>query len=150
MKEVFFDLESLLAPKCRGQGATIAFDQRGVGEVGYLNEGFFRQVLFNLIQNALEASPQGEAVTVRARSGEGWLEVAVGDRGPGIPPEHAERIFQSGFTTKLDTQMSGLGLGLATCRSLVESMGGTLGFQAQEPGTVFTVRVPFETAGDRR
>jgi len=146
MPEVFFDLESLLAPKCRGQGATIAFDQSGLREVGALNEGFFRQVLFNLIQNALEASPQGAEVTVRARSGEGWLEVAVGDRGPGIPPEHAEQIFHSGFTTKLDTQMSGLGLGLATCRNLVETMGGTLAFRDQEPGpgTVFTVRLPFE------
>jgi signal transduction histidine kinase len=149
LREVFYDLESLLAPKCRGQGATIAFDHAGVREEGALNEGFFRQVLFNLIQNALEASPPGGVVTVEARSAGGWIETAVGDTGPGIPPEHAERIFHPGFTTKLDTEMSGLGLGLATCRSLVETMGGTLAFGERRPGpgTVFTVRLPFGLPG---
>ena len=59
--------------------------------------------------------------------------------------DQAERIFHAGFTTKLDTEMNGLGLGLATCRSLVETMGGTLAFRNREPGpgAVFTVRLPF-------
>ena len=148
MREVFYDLESLLAPKCRGQEASIAFDQAGMTSEGVVNEGFFRQVLFNLIQNALEASPSGGVVTVTARTKAGWLEVAVGDHGPGVPEAHAGAIFHSGFTTKLDSEMNGLGLGLATCRSLVESMGGTLGYRNREPGpgAVFTVRVPFGNA----
>ena len=145
LTEVFYDLESLLAPKVRAFGATIAFDSAGAGPGGILNEGFFRQVLFNLIQNALEASPPGGVVDVTARSAEQWLEVTVGDRGPGIAPGTSEKIFQSGFTTKLDSAMSGLGLGLATCRSLVETMGGTLAFRDRQPGpgTEFTVRLPY-------
>jgi signal transduction histidine kinase len=143
--EVLHDLESLLAPKCRAHAATIAFDSTGMAVEGTVNEGFFRQVLFNLIQNAVEASPPGGVVMVEARSGQGRLEVAVADEGGGIAPEIAEHLFQAGFTTKVDSEMSGLGLGLATCRSLVESMGGTLAFQDRPggPGTVFTVRLPF-------
>ena len=145
IQEVCQDLESLLAPKCRAHSARIAFDGAGLAEQGSVNEGFFRQVLFNLMQNAVEASPAGGVVSVVACSGEGRLEVSVGDAGAGIPPALAERIFQSGFTTKVDTAISGLGLGLATCRSLVESMGGSLAFKNRPggPGTVFTVRLPF-------
>jgi signal transduction histidine kinase/CheY-like chemotaxis protein len=145
MSEVFQDLESLLLPKSRAYGARIAFDASGMGAQGGVNEGFFRQVLFNLIQNAVEASPPGGVVTVTARSADGDLEVAVGDDGSGISAAIAEHIFTPGFTTKLDTEMSGLGLGLSTCRSLVQTMGGTLGFQpkAEGRGTRFTVRLPF-------
>jgi signal transduction histidine kinase len=145
LAEVFHDLESLLGPKCRNHRISLAFDPDRLGPLAGLNEGLLRQVLFNLAQNALEASPAGGVVTVTARSAGGWLEVAVGDSGCGIAPADAEKIFQSGFTTKVDTEMSGLGLGLATCRSLVESMGGSLAFLAREPGpgTVFTVRLPF-------
>ena len=144
LQEVFHDLDSLLAPKCRGRSTRIAFDGTGMLEEAILNEGFFRQVLFNLLQNAVEASPPGGVVQVAARSGQGHLEVTVGDSGAGIPPALSEKIFQSGFTTKLDSEINGLGLGLATCRSLVESMGGTLVFQNRptSPGTVFTVRLP--------
>jgi signal transduction histidine kinase len=144
--EVFQDLDRLLTPKCRAQGVAVAFDAEGVRTEGAANEGFLRQVLFNLIQNAVEASSPGGVVTVRALTRDGRLDIAVADQGAGIPPELSERIFQSGFTTKVDSEMSGLGLGLATCRSLVETMGGTLGFQGrpQGPGTVFTVRLPFQ------
>jgi len=145
MAEVFQDLERLLTPKCRAQGVAVAFDPKGVRAQGAVNEGFLRQVLFNLIQNAVEASSPGGVVTVRALTRDGRLEITVADQGAGIPPELSERIFQSGFTTKVDSEMSGLGLGLATCRSLVETMGGTLAFEgrAPGPGTVFTVRLPF-------
>jgi signal transduction histidine kinase/CheY-like chemotaxis protein len=143
--EVFHDLESLLAPKCRAHAATIAFDSGGMAVEGTVNEGLFRQVLFNLIQNAVEASPAGGVVTVEARSGQGRLEVSVADEGGGIAQDLAEHIFKAGFTTKLDKEISGLGLGLATCRSLVETMGGSLAFQGRPegPGTVFTVQLPF-------
>jgi signal transduction histidine kinase/FixJ family two-component response regulator len=145
LDEVFHDLESLLAPKCRAHAATIAFDRTGMAVDGTVNEGLFRQVLFNLIQNAVEASPAGGVVTVEARSGLGRLEVSVADEGGGIAPDLAEHIFKAGFTTKIDKEISGLGLGLSTCRSLVETMGGTLAFQDRQegPGTVFTVRLPF-------
>ena len=146
IQEVFNDLESLLAPKCRAHASRIAFDGSGMSGEGALDEGFFRQVLFNLVQNAVEASPPEGVVRVEARSADGWLEVCVGDEGTGIPLALSERIFQSGFTTKVDSEMSGLGLGLATCRSLVETMGGTLAFQNRPagPGTVFTVRLPYQ------
>jgi signal transduction histidine kinase len=147
MDEVFEDLESLLRPKCRAKGVRIRFGTAELGETGILSEGVLRQVLFNLVQNAVEASPQEGEVEVSARTHGRSLELAVLDQGPGIPPEWAERVFEPGFTTKQDKEMSGLGLGLSTCRSLVEGMGGTLAFAPRNPGpgVGFTVRIPFSS-----
>ena len=61
------------------------------------------------------------------------------DRGPGLPPEIAERLFEPFFTTRSD----GLGLGLNICRSIVESMGGELRARNREVGgAVFEIRLP--------
>jgi len=62
----------------------------------------------------------------------------------GIPAEWSERVFQQGFSSKRDSGMSGLGLGLATCKSIVETMGGSLGFtdNGPEPGCTFRVALP--------
>lgn len=86
-----------------------------------------RQVLLNLLRNACEAMadmPAGQrrlSVETR-RLDSGRIEVAVRDSGTGIAPELQARIFESYFTTKLD----GLGIGLAVCRSIIESHDGSL------------------------
>jgi signal transduction histidine kinase len=82
-----------------------------------------QQVLVNLLQNALDASPRGAAVTLRVRAGEGGgVEFQVEDRGPGLAAEIRGRLFRPGVTTK----PSGTGLGLVVARSIVEQHGGTL------------------------
>lgn len=82
-----------------------------------------RQVLVNLVQNAIEASPRGETVTLSiARESDGRVAVHVDDRGPGISPEVAPRLFASGFTTK----EGGSGIGLVVARSLAERLNGAL------------------------
>ena len=127
LREAFQDIQSLMLPKCRAAGVLIELDLQDPGLRVRFNEGMLRQVVFNLAQNAVEASP----------------EVTVRDQGPGIPPEWAARVFEQGFTSKHGPGMSGLGLGLGTCKSLVEAMGGTLGFApgAGGKGCIFTVRL---------
>ncbi|WP_367850400.1 sensor histidine kinase [Rhodoferax sp. WC2427] len=105
------------------------------------------QVLLNLTRNAMQAM-EHPAVAKRVLvlgvaqlppPLAGWVEFAVSDRGPGIPPEVAERLFTPFFTTKDE----GMGLGLSLCRTVVEQHGGSLGFAANWPqGTVFRFTLP--------
>jgi signal transduction histidine kinase len=69
----------------------------------------------------------------------GGVLVAVRDSGPGINPEHLDRVFDAFYTTK----SSGLGMGLSICRSIIEAHGGRLWADANEPrGAVFQFTLP--------
>ena len=86
-----------------------------------------QQVILNLISNACDAMAGRPAdhrlLTIStSMTPDGWVELAVQDRGTGIPPERLDQIFDAFFTTKA----SGLGLGLAICRSIVNAHGGRL------------------------
>jgi signal transduction histidine kinase len=108
-----------------------------------LAEGEVKQILYNLIRNAIQASPSGEAVVVRAERLGGEIAVSVEDRGPGIPPDVAPRIFDPFFTTKQAGPEGGMGLGLSVSRSLIESMGGRIDVSSEEDhGSVFTAIFP--------
>jgi len=144
LQEVFQDIHSLLVPMLRTAGVRINLDLPDAGLRVRFNGGLLRQVIFNLAQNAVEASSRdGSVVLGGRRTGQG-TEITVLDEGSGIPAEWSERVFQQGFSSKRDSGMSGLGLGLATCKSIVESMGGTLDFTSPGPGAgcTFRVRVP--------
>jgi len=97
-----------------------------------------RQVFANLLSNAAQAQREGEIV-VRAIVTGDVVSVRVQDKGPGIPREIGERVFDLYFTAK----SGGTGLGLAIARRLIERHGGTLMHVADEaPGTMFEVRLP--------
>ncbi len=86
------------------------------------------QVLRNLLDNAAKYSPEGGAIEVRGEFLAGRLTVSVRDQGPGIPPEDRERVFgrfQRGSTARRPGS-TGVGLGLAICRRLVEAHGGRI------------------------
>jgi signal transduction histidine kinase len=105
-----------------------------------------QQVVLNLILNAVEAissvdDARRELSISTGRRGADGILVAVRDSGPGIDPEHVERVFQSFYTTKPD----GIGMGLAICRSIVDAHGGRLWADANEPrGAVFQFTLPAE------
>jgi signal transduction histidine kinase len=101
------------------------------------------QVVFHLVANAIDASPRGGRVTVRARPVEGGVEVAVVDRGHGIDPTIRDKVFDPFFTTKPLGQ--GAGLGLSTSHGIVQSHGGTIDFDSTPgQGTCFRVRLPLK------
>jgi signal transduction histidine kinase len=97
-----------------------------------------RQVFLNLMLNALDAQPRGGAIRVAASCQEEFI-LTVADDGPGISAEMAGQIFEPYISTK-DT---GLGLGLAISRRIVDAHGGQIS-AANGPagGAVFTVRIP--------
>ena len=140
----FDDIASLMIPKCRAHGVELSAEITEPTLCVRANEGMLRQVLFNLVQNAVEASPRDSVITLGAWSRQNDVFIFIRDQGAGIPAELSKRIFESGFTTKRDSGLSGLGLGLSTCKSMVESMNGGLDFApAQDgPGTIFQVRLP--------
>jgi signal transduction histidine kinase len=100
----------------------------------------FRQVLENLLTNAIKHGPPGLPIRVNIRSEQGFAEVTVMDEGPGIPPEIHSRIFErfvAGHRSK------GLGLGLYLARSIAEAHGGSLTVEsAAGTGTAFRLRIP--------
>ena len=104
-----------------------------------------RQVLFNLVGNAVKFTEQGHVAVSLAHAGD-RLRVTVEDTGPGIDPAKVDRLFQpfsqvDGSSTRLH---GGTGLGLAICKRLVELMGGTIEHRprAAGPGAVFAFEVP--------
>jgi hypothetical protein len=91
-----------------------------------LPEGEVKQVLYNLIQNAIQASPAGQTVRVRIAADRDEIAVLVEDRGPGIPDDVLPRIFDPFFSTKTDGPHGGMGLGLSVSRSVIEALGGRI------------------------
>lgn len=101
-----------------------------------------RQVMFNLIGNAVKYTPNGGAIAVRAERSHGEVALIVSDTGPGIPPEDMDRVFNSFVRTIHDGQ-NGAGLGLALVRRFVELHGGTVMLESGPgQGTTVTVRLP--------
>ncbi len=102
------------------------------------------RALVNLIENAAKYSPIGAAIDVAARREGRWLTFSVADRGPGVPADERERIFEP-FYRRSDRSpdIGGTGLGLSIARGLAEAQGGSVTLQEREGGgSVFVLRVP--------
>jgi two-component system NtrC family sensor kinase len=132
----------LLQPMARKKGVRLTTDLLSEPSVR-ADPNQLQQVAINLLVNALEATPAGGQVVVRARPASGaaeqlGVELAVADSGSGIRPDDLPRVFDPFFTTKPPGQ--GTGLGLAICREIVREHGGHIEV-ASEPGAGTTVRV---------
>lgn len=98
-----------------------------------------RQVILNLVLNAVQAMPQGGRVTVGAQVEGEWLKIRVRDQGSGIPAEAVDAIYDPFFTTK----PTGTGLGLPIAYQVVEQHGGEILLEENsEQGACFTISVP--------
>lgn len=108
-----------------------------------LNANILKQILLNIIMNALQAMEDGggKLLIETAASGNDSVCFTVTDNGPGIPAEAIDRIFDRYFTTKKPGE--GTGLGLFVTKSLVENMGGEIKVTSRNGGgTTFTVTLP--------
>ncbi len=109
--------------------------------------GYLQQVFLNLINNALDALPQGGRLIARVRGPSlerpSQVRIEIEDSGVGIPPDALARIFEPMFTTKRIG--AGAGLGLAICEQIIRQHGGTIRAES-EPGrgTCFTLLLPLE------
>ena len=103
-----------------------------------------RQVLTNLIDNAVKYSPAGDEVAVRARRANGRVVIEVSDHGPGIPVDQQRLIFEKfGRADVAGGSKPGTGLGLFIARSIAEAHGGTLDVRSQpNAGATFVLALP--------
>ncbi len=120
-------------------------EQNGARAVAIADEDKLRQVLVNLLDNAIKYSPDGGDVVVELAGGHGRVLLTVRDRGLGIPPGEQERIFEKFY--RLDPALTrgvgGSGLGLFISRELVARMGGSLTVRSQPgDGAAFVVDLP--------
>jgi len=116
------------------ESATAWADQKGVD-----------QIVSNLLENAVKYAEPGGSVWLAAEPAKGWVRFTVADDGPGIAPEHRQRVFERFY--RIDKGRSretgGTGLGLAIVKHLTLAMGGTVGVEGREPrGSIFWVRLP--------
>lgn len=108
-----------------------------------LPEGEVKQILYNLIRNAIQASPAGGTVTIRVERVGREVQVTVADRGAGIAEHVLPYIFDPFFSTKGGEPGSGMGLGLSVSRSLIEAMGGSIEVESSlGKGSRFTAIFP--------
>jgi C4-dicarboxylate-specific signal transduction histidine kinase len=130
----------LAQPGIQGSQATVTMDLAERLPDVLADRVQLQQVLINLIINAAEAMTQTvdreRSLSIATRLQDGEVHITVADSGDGIDPEHLNRIFEPFFTTKA----SGMGLGLAICRSIVEAHGGRLWVTSSDPrGSTFHV-----------
>jgi signal transduction histidine kinase len=138
----------------RAQRRGVALERTIDARLGVVraDERKVKQVLLNLLSNALKFTPEGGRIDVRAAVRDGMVEIAVVDTGVGIAPEDQPTVFeefrQVGTASK---KVEGTGLGLAISRKFVELHGGTIAVtSAPGAGSTFTFTLPLPGGGARR
>jgi PAS domain S-box-containing protein len=140
---VIWDIIALLEPSANKKHIEFAVGLPKTPLTVSLQEGYLTQILFNIINNAIEASPKKETIKIKAAFIDHVLTLTVADRGPGIPEEIRSQIFEPFFTTKSQETTGGLGLGLSVSKSMVDAMGGTVDFDTKVgKGTTFRIQIP--------
>jgi two-component system sensor histidine kinase RpfC len=152
IRALLFDICSALAVEARDKGVELVCHvDEDVPSVYMGDELRLRQILFNLVGNAVKFTESGEVV-VRAKLSEphhNRLLLEVKDTGIGIPKEMQKRIFDSFWQAELPKQgkYGGAGIGTAIAKRLVQLMNGEIGVQSEEgAGSRFWVRLPLQTA----
>jgi two-component system cell cycle sensor histidine kinase PleC len=139
----------LVTARARARRQVLAIETAPDMPALYADERAFKQILINLVSNAVKFTPEGGRITVlgsRARCG--GFQLMVEDSGPGIPPEKLDQIFQpfGQVDNRYDRQGGGTGLGLALVRGLSELHGGRAWLES-EPGKGCRAYVIFPAEG---
>ncbi|HUP93927.1 MAG TPA: ATP-binding protein, partial [Burkholderiales bacterium] len=136
---------SIVRDRANAQGVSLAIDL--APEIGewVADERKVKQIMMNLMSNAVKFTPQGGTVTVRAARTRAGVEISVTDTGVGIARDHLELIFEAFRQVGADylRRAEGTGLGLALTRKFVELHGGTVSVASElGKGTTFTFTLP--------
>ncbi|HEX4936331.1 MAG TPA: ATP-binding protein, partial [Gemmatimonadaceae bacterium] len=136
---------ALLEPQARAKGLALEIEAPAPALAALADAEKVRQILVNLLSNALKFTPGGGRVTLRADADAACVRLAVADTGVGIADDQHERIFEpfvqvgSGLTRTTE----GTGLGLAISRELARAMGGDVTVESRVgEGSAFTVVLP--------
>lgn len=143
---VVADVRDLMAEEAARRSVRIDIELKDNLPAVAFDRTQIQQVLFNLMRNGLEAMEgvdEGKVLGVRARATSEGVRIEIADRGPGV--QFPDKVFEPFFTTKGE----GMGMGLAICRSIVESHGGRLWVEGNEPrGAKFIFTLPVEAKAE--
>jgi len=142
------DAQTILEERAEAKGLSLSIEiAAGLPQWWRADPVRLRQVLINLIGNAIKFTERG-AVRVRVKQEpDGQIAVSIRDSGIGISPEAISRLFQKFEQADAATtrKFGGTGLGLAICKQIVEAMGGTIGVESElGVGTTFSFRLPLQ------
>jgi signal transduction histidine kinase len=143
--ETIDQVVAILAPNCRDRRLRVETRADPSEITIRIPEGSLRQILYNLLANAVEASPPGGTIKIGASMLDGGnaVEITVADPGEGIPEDVQDRIFEPFFTTKEGGPSGNVGLGLSISKGIIDSLGGALDFETTPgEGTTFRVVLP--------
>jgi len=137
--ELVGEIVHLLEPEAVRGGVRMRYARPSTAVVVNGDPVLLRQAVMNIAVNAIEAMPGGGSLTFEIASGPETCVLAITDSGPGIPPEHREKIFQLYYTTK----PHGSGIGLATAFRAAQLHGGTIEIDSEAGcGATFRLTLP--------
>lgn len=110
-----------------------------------MDMALMNQVLINLLDNATKYSPPRQPLDITARCPADTLSISIADRGPGIPEQDLDKIFEKFYRIPVPEGASGTGLGLSICHGIVEAHGGTIRADNRTGGgLVVTLEIPLD------
>ena len=132
------------------KGIAWSVTETAEGAVLLANPNRLRQILTNLMSNAVKFSPENGCCVVEVSASDGCIDIAVRDQGPGVPPEFESRLFQKfaqdeGLARKAGK--SGTGLGLNIAKAMVERMSGRISYSRLDGMTEFRISLPDDRSG---
>jgi signal transduction histidine kinase/CheY-like chemotaxis protein len=143
LANIFGEVVSAMRPLAEKKAQTLSSDAHRNMAV-HADATRLKQVLMNLVGNAIKFTPDGGSIEITARQAHREVQVSVRDNGPGIPQEEQKRIFDAFYRLRKSGEgAEGTGLGLAITESLVKLQGGTLGLESEPgQGSCFYFRLP--------
>jgi signal transduction histidine kinase len=114
------------------------------------DSNFIRQVVGNMLSNAIKYAPEGSRILVRTRRQGSGAVLEVVDEGPGVPPDDLDRIFDEFYRAPGRTaEQPGTGLGLSICRGIVDAHGGQTWAERRGNGTAFCFTLPLDAGAEQ-
>lgn len=127
-----------VSARAKQRGVALINERIPTSAAAVADQGHIRQIVMNLLFNAIDATPKGGIIEVGARMSGSSVDVTIRDEGVGVPSDLGDKIFEP-FVSKKET---GIGLGLSVSRRLAELNGGTLAASSSDQGAIFTLTLP--------
>jgi PAS domain S-box-containing protein len=138
LKNFFEEIYQLFVDQAKKKGINLKVESRD-DDTGYFDPALLKQALMNIIQNAMDATPQNGIVSLKCQFSDQELMIIASDNGTGVPSDLQKRIFDLYYTTKKD----GNGLGLSISQKIISEHAGRIELQSQiNKGTTFTIILP--------
>jgi signal transduction histidine kinase len=143
-----FDLEGFLddiMEEMKGllkKGQTFVYEHKGE-KLAYSDKKLLKNIIINLVSNAIKFSDEGKPITVKSGIGDGLMKIAVADKGIGISEQDQQHLYSSFYRAKNATNIQGTGLGLHIVKRYLELLRGEIDLDSKvESGTCFTITIP--------